>query len=350
MPEDLWGAARALAGALKDKPKLRSFRRAFDLAPEGDDLRLRLSEVTATYSALRTYPMLIGVRLSQLPATQGLLESERDATWLRDAVEVGTAFQIVVEFIRSRLPGYPILRLPHLRDGSPHVFDDPLLVRGFPWDPELRRLGLQLRDPPDMTKLGGDDDCRRQLEDLVAALGLRLAWTRFTSARQALSDGDRRTLSELSKRFAARVEDDAVTEAAGDLLIARFQYRVAELETIVNSAEGAVAEYLSAFEAVDELITVVAALIDTLLTSEALLEAEPYRMDVGQGEDLRPVELAIRGDDPFHSPGAVLRVRGPHPMLSGVVYPTAITHHWDRLDEPEDARMIVSGKLATGPV
>jgi hypothetical protein len=132
--------------------------------------------------------------------------------------------------------------------------------------------------------------------------------------------------------------------------MARFQYRLAELETIVNSAEGAVAEYLSAFEAVDELITVVAAFIETLVTSAALLEVEPYRMDVGQGDDLRPVELAVRGDDPFHSPGAVLLVRGPHAMMSGVVYPTAITHQWGRLDEPEDARMIVSGKLATGAV
>jgi hypothetical protein len=163
-----------------------------------------------------------------------------------------------------------------------------------------------------------------------------------------LSEDHRRTLSELSKQFAARVEDDAVTEAAGDLLIARFQYRVAELEMIVSSAEGAVAEYLSAFEAVDELMTVVAAFIETLLTSAALLEGAPYRMDVGQGEDLRPVELAMRGDDPFHSPGIVLLVRGPHPMVSGVVYPTAITHQWGRLDDPENARMIISGKLATG--
>jgi hypothetical protein len=80
--------------------------------------------------------------------------------------------------------------------------------------------------------------------------------------------------------------------------------------------------------------------------SEGLLAVEPYRMVLGAGQDLRPVELTVRGDDPFHNPGTVLLVEGPDPLLTGLVNPTAVMHKWGRLDDPESSRMTLRGVLA----
>jgi hypothetical protein len=346
--DELWSDAAALADAVKNTPKLRSFRRAFAVEESGDDLRQRLSTLTAHYSPLRSFPMLLGMRLNSLPATAQLLQSEQDRVWLNDAVEASGAFQVIIEFLRSRLPGYPGLRVPHLRPGSPHVFSDPFSIQGFPWDPELRRLGLQLKNPPDMAPLGGNTDCRALLTAVAAGLERRPAWRRFAAAHASLSALDFQELSTLGKTFSASVTEDALTEAAGEYVLDRFRHRVATLHEVVATARQPVSEYLAAFEAVDELITFFAAFVETLLTSDGLLTVEPYRMALGGGADLRPVDLAIRGDDPFHNPGTVLLVEGPNPVLSGLVYPTAVTHKWGRLDDPDGARMIVRGKLAVG--
>jgi hypothetical protein len=292
--------------------------------------------------------MLLGQRLNRLPATEALLRTDRDRMWLQDAVSAGVAFQVVVEFLRSRLPGYPVLRVPHIRRESPHVSHDPFFVAGFPWDLELRRLGLQLKEPPDMTRVGAVHDCRNLLWNLVRGLESRPAWRRFGTARDALTGADVDTLGRLGKEFAARLSDEAITAAAGHLLLSEFRYRKSVLCEVVASAEGAASEYLTAFQAVDELITFVASLVETLLTSDGLLTVQPYRMDVGSGVDLRPVELAIFGGAPHHPPGAILMVQAPSPVLSGLVYPTAITHKWERLPGPRAVRMIVTGEFAAG--
>ena len=44
--------------------------------------------------------------------------------------------------------------------------------------------------------------------------------------------------------------------------------------------------------------------------------------------------------------GEIILLEGPDPGLSGLVYPTGITHTWGRLDQPEKSKMIVSGRLA----
>jgi hypothetical protein len=349
MPDALWQAAIALASELKEAPKFRGFRRAFDLADPDDDFPPRLGELTATYSPLRLHPLLLGDRLNALPATAELLQGDDDMAWLEDAVECGAAFAVAIEYLRSRLPGYPGLRLPHLRTGSPHVPQDPFFVRGFPWDPELRQLGLQLQGPPSMADLGGGDAQSLQA-DLLDALKERPAWTGFAAAYAALSQADLAALAELGRQFVTRVSDDAVDDGAGAYSLARYQYRDAVLAEIVTQAQGSVAEYLQAFEAADELITIVAAFLETVITTDQLLEVEPYRMAVGAGADVRSVDLAVRGDDPMLNPGETLLVRGPHELLTGIVYPTAITHHWGRLDDPGGSRMAIGGRLVTGSV
>jgi len=109
-----------------------------------------------------------------------------------------------------------------------------------------------------------------------------------------------------------------------------------------------VRDYWRAFDAVDQLITIVAGVMETLVVYDGLLAVEPYRLAIDGGTELRRVDFAVRGDDPFHNPGQVLLMDGPTAALTGVVYPTAITHKWGRLDDPAQSRMIVTGLFVEG--
>jgi hypothetical protein len=195
-----------------------------------------------------------------------------------------------------------------------------------------------------MTPLGGSDDCADLLNELVAALADRQAWRRFADSRGALSDSDRGTLAELGRRFAEAVEEDAVFEHAGDRVMAQYEYRMAVLEEHVASAAGSVLAYLRAFEDVDQLISIVAAFLQTVIVREQLVSVVPERIDLGEGGEVVPVDLLIRPDHPLLNPGEMMFVDGP-PAPNGLVYPEGIQHSWGRLDDPEGSTAQIEGKF-----
>lgn len=345
MTSGLWNAAAALADALAATPHFTVFRRAFEDASRQSSLAHRVGELTARYSPLRSHPELLGVRLNMLPETEQLLLGPADHEWLERAVECGTSVQVLVEALRSRLPRYPMLRVPHLRPGSPHVLDNPFVFRGFPWDAEIRRMGLQLQPWPTMTALGGGD-LSGLLSDVYAALRVRESWLAFDEAAAALTADDVSALGPLGKEFSALIRPEAVNAEAGDLLLPRHAYRVAALQETVDRATGRVGAYLRAFEDVDELITIVASFMGTQIKNGHLMEMVPRRMALGGGGDVRDVDLVVAGDLPFLSPTETIVLLTGDETVGGVVYPTSITHKWGRLDDPEASRMVIVGRLA----
>jgi hypothetical protein len=340
MARSIWTVAAELAEGLRETPQMQSFRRAFD----EEKLRVRLSHLTATYSSLREHEILLGVRLNHLgPVIESWVQSEEDRKWVESAIESGRGFQVAIEYLRSDLPRYPNLRVPHLRRGSPLDFaDGPLLIDYFPWQREIRALQFEPDKPPQLSRLGGEDFTELVCE-LAAKLKERDSWRRFEAARYAMSEEDWTALIRLSSRFSERVKHEVVDAEAGHYLTERFAYRMSELTRAVESAEGRVSEYLVSFEATHELITVVAGFMETLIIKGHLPLIEPYRMDIGPGQDLRRAELATFGDDPFHNGGGVLLVSGPDEASQGLLYATGHNHRWPRLDEPERSTMVVQG-------
>jgi hypothetical protein len=363
MPDELWTTSAALAAAFRATPVVDRVCRPlvsndFGTPPvnfiEHDNKNGALWVIFHQY--LHSHPLLLGVRLAELGIYE-LGQPPPARAWLDDAVAVAQAFQTMIELLRSRLPGYPMLRVPHLRRGSPRLFDGAIQFTGFPWDSELRRSGLHLRTPPTFAQLGGDHlACRSLVLDTGRCLERRPAWQRFADARRALSDADAHQLTELGKQFAARTKPSALEEVLGASNTEQFEQREAILHDVVASAEGAVGEYLAAFEAVDELIDVIACHLQTLALAGELPVADPYRMDLGPDDgDLRSVELAAhRISLPFGSTDAFY-VRGPLPQLSGIVYPLDILTpdyippEYRDEDEDEPPRwVVVNGKLASG--
>lgn len=347
MARPIWTAAAELGEALRETPQMQSFRRAFD----DDEFRARLSQLTAIYTPLREHELLLGARLNQAGAVvEEWLESDEDHKWVESAVDSGTGFQVVIEYLRSYLPRYPYLRVPHLRRGSPLDFaDGPFFIDYFPRQREIRNLRFEPDSPPNLSGLGGNKDFTELLIELAAALKERESWRRFAAARYAMSDDDWNALIQLSAGFAERVTDDVVDAKAGDLLLDRFTYRMSELEQAVARAEGAVREYLAAFEAVHKLITFLAGFLETVITKGYLPSISPYRMDIGPGHDHRQVELATFGDDPFHRGGGVFFVKGPDEATQGLLYARGHNHRWPRPDEPERSTMVVEGWFCHAP-
>jgi hypothetical protein len=329
MPDELWDKAASVAGLIKGTPQGESFRRAFDLRDEPDDFAIRLSHVTAVYHSLREHPLLLGMRLNHLPDAAVLCADGEDRKWLEDAINVSAGMQMVVEYLRSHLPGYPNLAVPHLRQGSPYRFvSDWVFVNYFPWDAEIEQLTVGLGGaPPDLMNLGGSLDGDKELEGLAQTLIRRPTWGRLVGAWQSLDGRDLRLLDEMGQVFERDVRDEVVDREAGSRSQARFEYRMARLEELVSSAAGPVRQYLDAFERVHDLITVIAGLIETLVTSDGLQPLSPYRMDVGGGDDLRPVTLAAAVENPFINCGQAVFI----PALEGAgecfVYPRSVSNN-----------------------
>lgn len=341
MARSVWTIAMELAEDLRETPRMREFRRAFD----EQELRVRLSHLTATYSALREHELLLGVRLNHMGSViEDWVESDRDRHWLESAIDAGTGFQVAIEYLRSHLPKYPYLQVPHLRRGSPLDFaDGPLLIDYFPWQREMRSLEFAPESPPNMERLGGADNFTDLLKELAEALGRRESWKRFKTARYAMGEKDWTALKGLSANFSKLMKNDVVNAEAGSYLVEKFAFRMRELTRLVSTSEGAVGDYLTSFEAVHQLITVVAGFMETLIIDGHLPLVEPYRMDIGPGLELRQVEIATRGDDPFQRGGEVLYVRGQDQSSQGLLYARGNTHRWPRLDEPERSTMVVEG-------
>jgi hypothetical protein len=345
MTSDLVDAAAELGLLLKETDRFESFTVPMDRRGGEGSLGHHIAEFTARYSPLRNNPILLGPKLVGMAEADDYFVDDEAQQWLRDASECGYAFEVMIEWLRSRLPGYPSLGVPHLRPGSPHVPDDPFLCRGFPWIAELRRLGLQFLDPPPLDMLDGKGDLVEAQKDLHAAIRERASWARFRGAAMALSAPDLAELKSVSTAFRDSVRPDRVAEAAGGLLLAGYEFRAAALRECVDRTTGSVREYLDAFEQVDELITVVASVAATVALKGGLVEAVAKRMALGSAGDLRDIDVAVNGDDPMMAPGEAVIVTTQESSLRGVTYPTRITHKWGRLDDPSNARMVLKGRF-----
>ena len=342
-----WTNFYAFAKEMKETPKVVRVRKAFDLADPAKPLRRDLSEITATALPILLHPLLMGYQLARLPPIQAFVENEEHEKWLRDLNEVGGALTAAIEFIRSRLPGYPSLRVPHLRTGSPCTYADDFFVAGFPWDAELRRMGLQLQGPP---PVGQILESKTDFADLLNAAADELnasdASASFVDARTAMQPADWDQLREIGRDFAGRVTDDAVTAAAGDFLLPRFQYRSAILEQLVSEADGRAGTYMDAFEDLNKLLNVAGALVETTVVSAGLLSVQPMQLVLGAGRELRPAYFVTLDADPFLHPGSIVYLAGPDASVTGFVYTRAITFDWKRVGDAEVQKLIVRGDFA----
>lgn len=317
-----------LGAKIAESPQVKTFKRAFE--PD-EDLAQRLQEVSAQVSLLRSAPILVAVRLQHYgQRAEALIKSEEDEGWFDDALKLGTAFQVMVEFLRSRLPGYPVLKVPHRAKGSPYLIEtNYLFFHRFPWERELARIGIQQKEAHELDGLfeapGGIGGL---LSRLATQARDRPSWQRFISASAALDPDDKRRLSDLNKEFRARTLEEVVHAESGELMIANYRYRRAVLTEMVGSCEGRVLEYLRSFEEVDELITLIATTIEVVIMESKLTRLEMRRLDLGLGLEARPFQGLADLTEGFLEPGTPILATAAG-GIEGVAYPTTLTISFD---------------------
>ena len=147
-----------------------------------------------------------------LPASRGfaqMLAIEGAREWLAAGKTVAGHFVTTVEWLRARLPGYPLLAAPQLVRNSPWTSGElPLRI---PWLPQWRRAGHQFRSAPpgvadglQLPHQAHDNDVRR----LAAAIAATDAAANLEQTLAALTSADENALAgaraELRRRLAGR--------------------------------------------------------------------------------------------------------------------------------------------------
>lgn len=173
---------------------------------------------------------------------------------------VAGAFLRTLEWLRSRFPGYPMFRVPHLVRGA--LLVNRGLQSHVPW--LFREIsGLQLlSSPPDIAiELGLTEGiisaaARSVANALTACPQLRALSQRRTSLKSA----DLKALELASDTARQRLRSEAIRNEVDDTLFAVLNYRSAVVEDVVNSLPDDSQRFVLAFEEANLVLEEAAAL------------------------------------------------------------------------------------------
>jgi hypothetical protein len=322
----VWRAADDLADQMKNSREAQALQRVFDRegreAPQPHEQAV--TYFLASMGMLRSRPLLFALHAPQLPRLpmpgpqfEELLRVDGFTEFMQSAARAGSTLLSLIEYVRSRLPGYPNFLAPDLRPQSAQVDMDGLLGVGMPWTAAARRRGLRDSGLP-AADLAQVDQARwaKSAEGLLRALCSSEQWKNFLVAADALTPDDSDQLEKACHQFDEATEVDRIHEQAGPLLMRQLALRKAALQAAHESTTGAARDYLEAFKALNRLINQVATLI-----SEQTAYAAPIRVPVsadvswqqtGTGIEVRAV--FDEGASPSITPGRMFLFAGEPPL------------------------------------
>lgn len=307
---EVWTAVRDLAACWRDSPVVRDFSSKLprDSTRPSSGLPGYLQGLTAAGASITSRPLRASSEVemfrSQLPSLAAPPPDEAEqAQWMAQAQRVELALRATVAWLRSRLPGYPNLHVPHLVSGTP--LTTPEFTWRLAWPRAELRMGLQSAPAPPRAAVALGlaasqaqhvDNCARTL---AACLAATPEFRALASARFALDAESRLSLKETNARLREELADAAVNAFEPALAIRRDQYRQDRLERAISSLQGPAHAYALAFERAARLIELVA---DDVFGQLVAYGEPPSRrsgsdLDIVVGEDGARV-LAFRAADP----------------------------------------------------
>lgn len=173
--------------------------------------------------------------------------------WLRRAALVEQAFRLQAAWVRAQIPGYPMLRVPHLVDGTIHTTLEYTTV--LVWSKHHYLLKLQERtDPPSADLEQEEIDFSGATHAFLAELRKTCAWERFIAARGALDHTAKEQLKATNADLRNALKPSAIDSFEGTRAIRRDQYRRELLDGALKELDGPAREYAEAFGALNDLI------------------------------------------------------------------------------------------------
>lgn len=184
-----------------------------------------------------------------------LIEHPDATEFLSLASDIQLGAFILLEWLRSRLPGYPSLGVPQICQGAIRSQDVTLDPR-WPWLAELRRLGLQLQNPPQ--RLLELFNCEEALLNNVRRLGAGLRKSvpvqEFARAREDLGSAGAAELLRIRAAVKRETSPEALNRAGGTFVRRQDRQRRALVAQLVGNATDSVRSLCEAFDVVDDLL------------------------------------------------------------------------------------------------
>ena len=284
----LLDATRSLADLLATSGSFDRFGRVLrgDPIQPGSQLPIRLRETFAAFGLLEAQPFLLALRLGKVPDMAGLSADPEAKQFQDDATAVTGVALITIEWLRSRMPRYPVrFKLPYTDPYSSRVAEDGFPDCRWPWTLDLRKTGLQSQTtvaPPTAHALDLDpEDVDARLQELRAAVDASDQWNAFREAESRLEEEHERTLDDLLASYRDMTRPSTIDVVEPGIYVRRMQHRHAALRAVEDAAaahEGVVADYYRAFRLLDRLFDDI-----VIALTQFSLYGEPQLVDAEHG-------------------------------------------------------------------
>lgn len=258
----LWGAVYDQATVWSRTPVFERFASNLPANAPGrlTGVQEALQNLNAAGARIDAKPLrafsFITLMLGQVPAP--VAPSEDLAAWLPDARSVEAAHREFIAWLRSRLPNYPMLRVPQV------TRDTPLTTSEFTWRLSWRRAdfsnGLQfLSTPRNVTGLlGASEEQGKDLDRTTRAVSAAFArtdeWQNFVETAAVLEASDWEELAAASKTLRLEIKPELIDAYEPHVAVRRNEFRESAMAAALDALSGIAKEYAEAFAAVDALI------------------------------------------------------------------------------------------------
>ena len=313
-----------------------------------------LQRLNASYHTF-LHPMMLGTRVQALKeeplpilAEESLVDGDALNAWLGNATRLEYAHRLFLEWIRSRLPGYPNLRAPQLANGTPLTTGE--LTQEFIWHRSEFGRGTQYQSAPFEVPavLGLESHGHKVLLDKCRAVADEAsksdAWRTFGRLVQSLSED-----TKIQLRLAKASLRDQLTDEKLDLheehaAWPRLEYRTHTMDSAIKGLSGDALEYSIAFGEVNSLL----GLVCCDIMGELSLYGPPDRIDASSLEFPHPGENRVQFKVPMER-GLRLDVRQliklNTPLVKDAVRVENVSMSFDVATEEE---CTISGLILTG--
>ncbi|MFJ9365203.1 hypothetical protein ACIRRA_12385 [Nocardia sp. NPDC101769] len=218
-----------------------------------------LRNIDAGTQLISTEPLLTDKwepTAAQLPLVD--LQTPGAADFLTKVRVVGFAAENNTAWLRSRLPGYPLIPVPHLAANT-HL-TSPEVGPGLGWRRQALQAGLQYYPaPPGVPQVLGlqQQDHDRAARELAEALATTSEWLAFSELFATLTAADRQQLRDARQRLRPLVSAEAINCHEPERLMGRYYYRRERVADVVSELDGKAAEFTQSFENVNNLVDLV---------------------------------------------------------------------------------------------
>ncbi|AZM89951.1 MULTISPECIES: hypothetical protein [Streptomyces] len=267
--------------------------------------------------------------------------------WVRAADRVEAAHRQTIAWLRSRLPGYPMIPAPQISADTALATTEFTYRLG--WHPQERAAGFRFRScpPTAASVLGADPQQEHALAEtarqLAAALLASPEWSRLACAREALDGEARAALGASRTRLRRRLSPEAIDACEPGLALKRDQYRCVVLAEELETLSGPAREYADAFDGADLLVETAASdVFGQLALYGAVTRLAGIRdVDLDPGQS-RSVHFSV-DDEIWLVPGQLVRLDDG--LITEVVRLTGVSMSFTAAD---GARLRLTGEVLPG--